>query len=382
MKNVLALPRVLRLTALGLALTALGTLGCVDAPKAGDTSGTTLYVFDAASKSVKVWADVNTLYDAPTAVPAPGREISGSAITNVATLGWGGMALDTSGNRLYLVSETGDVARIEKARTANGALSQFSDLAGFSLGNSSTDRFSSGSLFGQASVGNNVLYVTEYSKDGLASRLWRVNDPGSVMPQTNVPRDSSVVTVPDAGDKNGTGVAAGQGSDFFAFFGGGKSVFDTSGTTATDGPRMRYGNGTFTQMGNVVIGLNSKLGTSDVTTYGTMGFDRALQLLYVARQWPNSGEAAVMVFTQSQFNQANANQAPSRVLPETVATLPNLRFITHGGTKDWLVGGDRVGDAGTNILRLWKTPSAGTASVPVNLGASVVLRGLALDGNN
>ena len=98
-------PAILRSICLPALLVLLGSLACVD----HNPPGTTLFVFDGTSpSSVKVWNDVNKVYDAfntpGAAVPAPDRTVTSQNVMGTITLGWGGMVEDSTRNRLYLVS--------------------------------------------------------------------------------------------------------------------------------------------------------------------------------------------------------------------------------------------------------------------------------------
>lgn len=390
------LPRRPRLTVLATALMLVSTLGCVDKPKTGDTTNTTLYVFDTASNTVKVWADVNTVVTTPSSPPAADRTLSAASFSNMGTLGWGGMALDPSGNRLYLVSEGGTVVRVERLRSQTGVITLAADVITFTLGdpNVSTDRLAGGSTFGQIAINPSLgtLYATETATSGSTTRIWVVPNAGSVGGGTKV-ASSNVLRVGDALDRGGSGagVAVNESGVAYAFLTGGSLVYDSLGQNGTDGPRLRSSsNNTFAASTNVLIGSLTQLGSSP--TYGSLAYDTNADILYATRP-DSTGLAAVLAFKPGQFALGTFNQAPDHALPDSTSTLPYLRFISHCGNKDWLAGANFTSAAtgtgtGSNTLLLWKGPSIKNATtlaypsaVTVTLPSSIVIRGLAFDGN-
>jgi hypothetical protein len=368
-------------------------MGCVDAPKTGDTSNTSLYVFDIASQTVKVWSDVNTVYAAPTAPPVPDRVVTSGSISNMGLLAWGGMALDYSGNRLYLLSEDGKVVRIERIRSQNGSLTLSTDITTFYLGDNSnsSDRLSGGSTFGQIAISasQGTLYATETATTGGATRIWVVANAGSVPSGTKYPMAGNTLRSIDSNDLAGTGagVAAGASGTVFGFFTGGSTVYDGLGQNGVDGPRLRSTNtASFANSSNVLIGNLTGLGSAP--TFGSLAFDISGNRLYLARQDSTGTLPAVLVFTPGQFGTSTFNQAPAGNLGEISSALPSLRFISHAGTKDWLAGANMTA-AGTaqNTVFLWKAPSVKSATgtypsaTAVTLSSSIAVRGLAFDGN-
>jgi hypothetical protein len=375
--------RTLRLVTLCLSFLAITS--CVDAPKAGDTANAALYVYDSTSKSVKVWKDLAVVYSNST-MASPDREISGGAISNAQNvLGWGGVALDNSGNRLFLVFENGTVARIERFRTASGTLTLATDLTTFTLGGSS-DRLSGGSVFGEASMSpGGTLYVTETpaTSGSTGARIWAVANAGSVAAGSTVAASGNVVEVVGGGDIGCTGVAAGQSGAVYALFGSGNSVYDNLGNVL-DGVRVRAtSSASFNPLSaNVLIGSSTLLG--DSASFGSLAYDSAYNVLYATRTSSTTTNPSVLVFTPSQFTSGIPNQAPTRTLADTVASLPNLRILAHGGNKDWLAGADWVtgtgsGSASTSLY-LWKNPSAGGLATRIITTSGI--RGLAIDGNS
>jgi len=166
--------------------------GCV-----GDSSGTTLYVYDNASSSVRVWDDVSVVYTAAqagTVVAAPDRVIESSLYASM-TLAWNGLAVDDTRNRLYLVSQAGTVYVIAEAKTQNGTLSSTSDITSFTLGES-TERYSSDSVFGPASLdsSSDILYVMDWtvlSSPSPLAGLWEA-DRGQTLGRARRRFDSSM----------------------------------------------------------------------------------------------------------------------------------------------------------------------------------------------
>ena len=367
-------------------LAALGGLGCVNPPPP-DTTKTPLYVYDQTSRSVLVWEDVNAIADlaSGTAAPAPNRTITSSLFNNMGVLAWGGMALNTYTNELFLVSESGNVVRVEKAATQAGDLEQVLDIATFTLGNPSTDRLTS-SVFSQISVDTSTgnLYACETGSNALC-RIWLVSGPNNI-PNLGTAAAGTYVQDTVAPDTGGFGATVGPSGSVVGYFLGGQYVIDSLGNENT-GPRLRIANGTsFDPLDNVIVGTNTLLGDT-TTLYGSLAYDADYNNIYVARTL--SGGQAVEFFGQGQFTAGTMNQAPAGALPDTSASLPNLRIIAHARTKDWLAGADVLpatvtatsSGAGTNQLHLWKAPSLLPASAAYSLGGTVAIRGMALDGS-
>ncbi len=356
-----------------IAVALLGT-GCVDpdASGGGSTSGTALYVFDGSTTPDKgrvlVWNDANTPYTDPTA--APSRVISGSALDKVKDLAFGGMCMDTSGNRLYMVSVTGDVARIESVRSKSGTLSSTADAVYFTLGNGSTDRLT-GSKFGQATIDpqSSTLYVTEMGDS--ESRIWVVARPEQYPQNANV----SAQTVTVSGDKQGYGVAAWLGA-VYATFQDGNAVIGGDLTQYT-GPRLRKGSsGGFQSNANVIVGSSKTL----LKRYGVLAYDSGNDRVFVASHLSDTGTtgAPILIFKPGQFS-PGLDQAPDKTLGD--ATLNNLRILAHAGNKDWLAAGTSSGESPSNLVYLWRNPTTATTPRSISLGNALV-RGLAFDGSN
>ena len=380
---------------LALAAALLGATGCVQAPTGG-TSGTSIYVYDNASESVLVWNDVNTLYAAPTAPPAADVTLTAGNISNMAPVGWGGLAADPTTNCLYIVAATGGaVTRISQLSTQTGAVTNSYDIATFTL--SDTNTAFSNSTFGQACVDStaNTLYVTETGASRTTSRVWVIPSASTVLSGSSLSDSGATIGV-ISNDYGYSGVAVGQNHLVYGYFPNGDTLYSNIlQNVPLDGGRIRQGTsaGWYSALitTDVLVGPLTELSDPDIsTTYGTLGYDTVNNILYCARQAdaaPPSGTTvlpAVVAFTPGQFTASNFNVAPasSPTLSDTATSLPDLRFITHAGIKDWLAGGDMVSSAGTNVLHLWKAPSGGGSSVTVTLAAGVAVGGIALDGTN
>lgn len=345
-------------------------LACVDQTEA-DTGKATLYVYDGSSNKVLAYDNISTLFD-ESAAGAASRTIDVSTLVSDFTLGWGGMALDSMNQRLYLVSTTGKVLRIRYASTQNGKPSS-DDYHTFSI------QGLSGGVFGQADVDSEgTLYVTECDASN-KSQVWRI--PVTAQDGTSVSNGFVTAVSNDAGCR---GVAVNGNQTVYAYYNSG----DTININGTDysGPRLRSGSPSsgFQSGSNTII---SKASSTDNPTklanYGCLAFDRVSNsgLLYLARQQASD---PVLVFGAGEFGSI-LEVAPSRTL--TGPTNGQLRVIAHAGTKDWLVGAEatdtaNTAGAGTFVLWIWKGPSTADSHVSVNLEASVKILGLALDGSN
>ena len=362
----------------------LGMVGCVDVPAGGGTAGTSIYIYDNGTGSVLKWNDVNALYNAATAataVPSPDATITAGSIQLRNPLAWGGLAVDATANCMYLVSATGGVTRINSLSIQTGAITQASYLTSFTLGTPGTDPYSGGT-FGEACVNpdTNTLYVTETSASRTTCRIWVVSG-ASTYAQATVPVSSVIASIAD--DMGFAGVAAGTGSMIYGYFPSGDSIYPgITESNPQDGARIRGGSPAFDILSKskVLVGNLTQLSDSG-TTFGSLGYDSINNLLYVSRNAATGTLPAVLVFGTGEFT-SGFNQAPSAVLGDTVTGLPNLRFITHAGIKDWLAGADEDSSLGTRYLYLWKSPSVGGSSTQVTLGAGIQVGGIALDGSD
>lgn len=353
-----------------LVVLALGHSACVDLKTGGATGGTALYVHSVEGNKPKiyVYGDVDAMF-AGADTPTSSRTITTTLLDQVSPLAWGGIALDSQGNRLYLVSESaGTVVRIDRLRTQNGEISSTStDAVSFTLGNSG-ERLPGGK-FGQASFDGGTLYVTEANDS--ETRIWVVNNPGGVAAGGIVPK-SLLPTV--TGDKAGTGVAAAQGA-VFAFFADGNPVTQDGHT----GARLRKGSSSgFATSDGILVGTNTTL-----AKYGSLAYDSGNSMLFVARHLTDASKTGspILVFRSGQFA-TSPNQAPDKTLGDANAQ-SNLRVLAHPGNKDWLAALGSTGTTGGASFWLWKAPlSAGSAPVKRNLPAGGEARGLVLDGNN
>lgn len=349
----------------GLAACALLllTFACKDAVTSGSTSGVALYAFDSTTSTVMVWNDLEALY-AATATPAPDRTLTSSLLSKVTSLGWGGACMDSQRNLLYLVSDSGTIVRINRARSQTGAVPS-TDIASFSL--ATTDRLTNGK-FGQTAIDpqTDMLYITENGDNG--TRIWVVSNASTQLQDNTIALQALQVS----GDSGGTGVAAGSGS-VYAYFQDGNPV----GPDVLTGPRLRNGTQAGFSASGVILGSSTALGK-----YGSLALDTGNSYLYVARHNTDSGSTAppVEVFRTGQFG-LTYNQAPAFTLGSATAQ-PDLRVIAHPATKDWLVGLRGQGTTGYATLILWKAPLGGTdAKVLAVSPSTAVFRGVAMDGD-
>ncbi|HEX7552786.1 MAG TPA: hypothetical protein VF378_04490, partial [Geothrix sp.] len=131
--------------------------GCKEAEKTGGTDGAALYAYDATTSAVFVWTDLSALYGSTTTTVAPTKQITSSVFSSkLASLAWGGLCFDRVKGLLYLVSDAGDIVRVNSIRTQSGVVAS-TDVVSFSL--SSTGRLAT-STFGQVAldVQNDTLY--------------------------------------------------------------------------------------------------------------------------------------------------------------------------------------------------------------------------------
>lgn len=348
-----------------LASLLLLSLACkeADAGGAGGTAGVALYAFDATTSQVLVWKDLNALYD-DAGTPAPGVQITSSLFSRVTNLAWGGLCLDSQRGVLYLVSDTGDVVRVDRVRSQAGSVSSV-DVTSFKL--ASTGRLTN-SKFGQTALDpqTDTLYITESGDSG--TRIWVVSGASSQYQDATV----SLQPLEFSGDTKGTGVAAAAGA-VYAFVADGSPV----GPDALTGPRLRKGVASGFTAAQVILGSSTGLGA-----YGALALDTANSYLFVARHGTDTASTAapIQVFRTGQFGLAY-NQAPAFTLG-TATDQPDLRVLAHGGTKDWLVGLRGQGTVGFATMILWKAPLAGAApKVKTAPTAGTILRGVAIDGN-
>ena len=365
----------------GAALLSLSLqLACVDAANGGSTSGTALYVFDGSS--VRAWDDTATLYAniISGGDTTASRTITSTALTdNITSPAIGGVCMDISAKRLFVVDSAGTVVRIERANKQSGDLTSQTDIAFFTL--DSGERLD-GSTFGQAAVDTQTgtLYVTE--KGSSETRIWVVASPGSyggLNPLNTVPlqvlRTTSADVLSGGPDKGGTGVAVSKGK-VYAYFSGGTKVPSASGDYYT-GARLRVG--TASAFGSqVIVGTSTTL--TDTGTGGCLALDTGNNLVYVFRQNALAASGGpIAVFSTGDFT-SGYDQAPTRFLGSST-TQPNLRIIAHGGNKDWLGGADYVTSAFSTRLWIWKNPSEGGDPQSLTL-TSGAISGLAFDGSN
>lgn len=359
---------------LGALTLALGT-ACTEA--GNSNAGTALYAFDATNKRILAWDDVSTLYTSGSAssvtAATPDRTITSSDyLGSFSTLGRGGMCMDRSRNRLWLVSTSGLIARIDSIRSRpDGADLTDTYVRTFQLGTSSSDRLD-GSIFGQMAVdvSTGALYITEYSTGSDDSRIWVLSSPTSYANNDEV-ASSSITLVTTSGDTYGYGVAVGSSSKLFGYFGGGSTIKDGNDESYT-GARLRMGtaSGGFS---SVIVGTSN----TALAGHGTLGADTSNSLVYVA---PYSTSSAIIAFKTSKFT-TGYDVAPSITLPSNSTTAFYVRAIAHPGNKNWLVGVGGTSSGDSNHLSLWKSPSSNTTAEPIIFSYGSSLGGIALDGS-
>ena len=366
--------RHLRISSLlgALSLFAFLGLACVDQPGGGSTGGTVLYAYDNSTQQLLEW-DASAFYDndIPVTLKTVGSNVFKNKMTN---LSWGGLALDATANRIYLVHETtGDVVRVNNIRGQSGTISSTSpDVATFTLGASSSDRLSSGT-FGQAAVdpGTGVLYITE--KNDSETRIWVVSNANSLQDGGTVPATNLLKV---SGDKACTGVAAGLGGQVFGYFNSGNAI----GIDQISGPRLRKGTSSgFSSDASVLVGSNTSLGL-----YGTLALDSGNNLVFLARHNIDSSStsAPVKAFSIGKFNGGGFNQAPDFTLG-TNSAQGNLRVLAHPGNKEWLAALTSSSEAATNVIHIWKLPRDPTMVAKTRtISTASSIRGIAFDGNN
>lgn len=360
----------------GFSLLLLALLSACRDPGDSVTSGTALYVYDGSAGVVQIWDDLQALYENG-ASQLPTRKLSGSLIQDkVKVLGIGGMVFDVSSSRLYLVSESGDVVRIERADKQNGALSASVDIVSFKL-DAGSDRWSDG-VFSQAAVDRSSGTLLVMERNPSDARIWVVASPGSYGEGSTVSLQKLVVN--GGGDSGGMGVAFGSGGAVYGYYTGGKTIYQ--GGTSYTGPRLRAGSTSgFPLDQQVIVGSSTYLGSS--ATLGCLAMDTDLNRLYVlSRHNPvgTSTDPAVLVFRAGSFN-PGYNAAPDSTLG-TLGDQPDLQLIAHGGSRDWLLGvsGAKLGSPSA-LAYLWKAPSSGGAPKTLDLSSVVgSIRGMAIVG--
>lgn len=366
----------LRLHGLAAVLALAATLGCVD-----HESGGGLYLFDNATRSVKVWRDIGQLHGAARdggELPQPVRTIRSSLFGDL-NLAWGGMALDGFRHRLYLVSVDGKVLVVTDPAHRDGDLSRPTDILSFTLGGS-TDRFPGGSVFGQAALdqGQDILYVVETARDGEETRIWQVANASKVLHRHTVPKDDRN-TLKAEGDKRGAGVAAGPGHRVYVLFGGGDVHEDDHGHQTLRGSRLRLGsNGAIKASQphqrpmDTLIGPETRL--PETLDYGSLAYDGRHHALYVLVPPRDEAEAAILVFGQGQFH-GRHDQPPRHALPEPPQ---DLRILAFPQDSDWLLGAAGTASKGQGQLYIWKAPHEGGGHVKAaDLPGVTDLRGMA-----
>lgn len=344
-----------------LCLLALaGLTACVDPASGAATGDTALYAYDNAARVVYRWDDLPAAFGAGS-LPTPSTTLSTTLLDAVTPLAWGGMTLDDSRNRLYLVGEDGDVVRLERVRNLAGSVSS-TDVTSFSL---DTSQRLTNSRFGQAAVDSatDTLYVTENGDNG--TRIWVVTGASARTNNASVTLQALQVS----GDSGGHGVAAGQGLVYGSFQNG-----NAVGPDSLTGPRLRKGAGGAFAPTSVLLGDLTGLGK-----FASLAVDKSNSILFVGMSLDEDASLTVPVaaFGTGQLGGAY-NQAPNAGFGD-VTQVTDLRVLAHPGNKDWL-GGLR-GTPGSTVW-IWKSPSSSARAFLALAGpAGAQLRGLALDGN-
>ncbi|MBP1629098.1 MAG: hypothetical protein H6Q00_3573 [Holophagaceae bacterium] len=349
------------------ALTVLGVLfstGCVAIGT--DTSGTAIYAFDATDSKILVWDDAETLYDDTSTDPT--RTLTSAKLADLAPLASGGMCLNRSQGRLWLISESGLIARIDSIRSRSGAITS-SYIRTFQLGDGDggDDDVLDSSTFGQLAVDgtSGTLYATEYNSS--TTRIWAITSPLAYADGDTVAA-TSVNLLKVSGDKHCLGVAA-FNSKLFGFFYSGSSVEDSNTDTYT-GPRLRLGTASgFASDSSVIVGTSNTL-LSECKDHGLLAADSTNGLVYVCRT------AGPIAFKNAKFS-TSYDVAPSLELPAPSAALVT---IAHPGTKDWLVGTGTPATSSTTLW-MWKSPSTDTTTSPVAFAYGTAIRAIAMDGS-
>ena len=374
------------LAAFGLAL----GLGCVDPPddgSGGGGGGTSLYVFDSSSGAanrVLIYSDIAALFNNPET--APSKRLRSSRLEEVKDLAWGGMCFDANNNRLYMVSETGGVVRIDRARSQqNNVEIPALEIVSFRLGESDSQRLPNGK-FGQAALDPRYgdLYVAEYSAS--ESRVWIVSNPGSLSNGSSVAWSAeSMIDLRLYGDRGGgTGLAVGTGGAVYVFVNEGASFTLPTTGVSYSGPRLRKGNSSgFPLLPSSMIIGESGNDKTKLGRYGSLAVDSSGNVFFAKHLVDNiySPGPSLLMFGSGQFS-PGMNVEPNVAF----SSIPNLRVLSHAFTKDWLVGAtcNNAGTEGSGTLWIWRVPIMGpsAASKELNLGSSMYIRGLALDGSN
>ena len=295
-------------------LALLGLTACVDPPAGGATGDTALYAYDDASRVVYRWSDLPGAFTAGS-LPTPTTTLSTSFFDAVTPLAWGGMAMDTTRNRLYLVGEAGDVVRLDRVRNLSGSVAS-ADVVPFKL---DTSQRYTNSKFGQAALdaSTDTLYVTESGDNG--TRIWVVSGASGRTANTTV----SLQALQISGDTGGYGVAAAQGLVYGSFQNG-----DAVGIDSLTGPRLRKGSSGAFLPASVLLGDLTGLGK-----YATLALDTSNNLLFAGMSLADDSSVSVpvVVFRAGQFGGV-FNQAPNTTL-DTGKGLGDLRVLAHPGTR-------------------------------------------------
>jgi len=259
------------------------------------------------------------------------------------------------------------------ARDRNGTLAGKSQIASFNLGDSGSDKFTNGSVFGPASMdpSHDILYVMENDKAGEAARIWHIAKASKVPHNATLGFKERGVPQLDS-DQLGCGVVAAPDGKFYGLFGGGKGISLFAQDEDAQGPRLRQGKsrgerGEFQTAAhqlsiNILIGPKTKL--TPPLRYGTLAYDGQHHELYAFTQPQKDPE--ILVFGEGQFHGGHTfDQDPARIL---AGAPQDLRILTLPQNSQWLLGARFSHASGTGfnglgegqgILEIWKNPNEG-----------------------
>ncbi|MFM8233752.1 MAG: hypothetical protein ACKN9J_01485 [Holophagaceae bacterium] len=344
-------------------------VGCIrENISSGQTLETELYLFDSASNEILAYQDLNALYSAST-VPSPSRVLTNANFSRVTNLAWAGMALDSQLGQLYLVSESGTVIRINRIREQTGVIAN-SDLTTFTL---DPNQRLQNSKICQVSLdsSNHALYIAE-NGDSFC-RLWIITNANSRLQNETISMNVLQIT----NETGGRSVVANNGT-IFTYADNGSSIF--IGTDPVTGPRLRKGSSSGFQNANQLIGALTQLGT-----YGSLALDTANNVLYVGLHLvdgnKNQPQQPILAFDTGSFG-LGFNQPPKFTLGDP-ASQRQIRVLSHGGNKAWLLALSSASSAGNNAISIWMDPHPGSIHKTVIIPGSPsrIFKGLALDGN-
>lgn len=353
-----------RMGFLAVALVAMGLgMGCIDdvASTAGSVS---LYFYDDASDSVKVWDGADIAFE-QSAPEKPDREITGTQFDKDKGLTVGGLAFDDSNNCLYLLFKSGKMVRIDRVRSQNGDLSSSSDVVSFKLDSS---KFLDGTNqeLTQLTIdsGQGALYIAE--KSDSQGRFWYVPD-AARKTSLDVIAPSEINTTENT---KCTGVAA-FNSALYAYYGGGDPIADNSSPSKDlSGARLRMGAASgWMPRANVFVYPDDTLGN-----LGSLALDRDNNVLYLCRQQGDAlMQPPILAYETKDFSTGFSFKGYREL--GKASECPGMKFITHAGSQDWLAGA-----GGNGNIYMWKNAKDGQAFKALSVSGAQIM-GLAFDGN-